>query len=163
MFHERSDRPEYRGVGDEHVNGAVELGHAIDGGRELLEIPHVGAKAMRGSAGMFNFQFGEVEFALAAAEESDAEPGAGETYRQALSDSPPGAGDQRRFCTCWSDCKWVFYRQRGVDNSGPNWPPERIGTQGWWRCGYQPRSSIFLRIPPASSPGVSPAHFPCNG
>jgi hypothetical protein len=50
---------------------------------------------MRGSAGMFDFEFGDVKLALAAAKEPNAEPGAGESYRQALPDSSSGPSDQR--------------------------------------------------------------------
>ena len=62
---------------------------------ELLDIPNVGAKAMRHAAGVLDLELGEVEFRLAAAEESDAKPGARETDRQPFPDSPPRAGDQR--------------------------------------------------------------------
>ncbi len=95
MFDEGPDGTEHRGVGDQDVNGPVELGHAVDGGGELFEIAHVGAKAVCDAARMFDFEFGEVEFALAATKEPDAEAGAGETNRKPLSDSPPGASDQR--------------------------------------------------------------------
>ena len=50
---------------------------------------------MRDSACMFDFELGQVELALTAAEESDAEPGAGESYRQSLPDSSSGPSDQR--------------------------------------------------------------------
>ena len=71
---------------------------------------------MRDSARMFNFELGEVEFALAAAEESDAEAGAGETYREALPDSSPRPSDQRGHMLVRVQC--VFYRLDTVDVPG---------------------------------------------
>ena len=50
---------------------------------------------MRAAAGMFDFEFGEIEFGLAAAEESDADAGFGESDGEALADSAPGPSDQR--------------------------------------------------------------------
>ena len=39
--------------------------HAIDGRGYLLEIPDVRAESKGGSAGMLNFEFGEIQFSLA--------------------------------------------------------------------------------------------------
>ena len=44
---------------------------------------------------MLDFEFGDIEFALAAAEKTDAHPGLGKTDGEALADSAPGASDQR--------------------------------------------------------------------
>ena len=77
------------------MNCTVDAGHAVDRGRDLFEVADVGAEAMRNAAGVFDFEFGEIEFALAAADESDADASSGESNGQAFSDSTPGASDQR--------------------------------------------------------------------
>jgi hypothetical protein len=69
--------------------------HTVDGGEDLLIISDVGPKSMGYSPGMFDFEFGDVEFALAPAKKADSDTGLGETNCEALSDSTPGASDQR--------------------------------------------------------------------
>jgi hypothetical protein len=61
----------------------------------LFEIPDVGAKPVGAAACILDFEFGDIEFSLAAAEEPDAHSGLGETNGKALADSAPGPGDQR--------------------------------------------------------------------
>src|ERR1039457_985494 len=73
----------------------AEVRHPVGRGGKLFEIPNIGAKPMGAAARMFDFEFGEIEFGLTAAEESDAHPGLSEANGEALADSAPGPGDQR--------------------------------------------------------------------
>ena len=95
VVNERSYRSKYCGVRHKHMHVAVHPGHALDCRGKLLEIPYVRPKAVRGAAGVFDFQFGYVEFALAAADEAYADTGMSKPDCEPFPDSPPGASDQR--------------------------------------------------------------------
>jgi hypothetical protein len=71
--------------------------HPIDAGSYLFVIAHVGADAEGNASGMFDFEFGEVEFRRAAGEQSDAGSGRSETHGQAFPNSPARTGYQNTF------------------------------------------------------------------
>lgn len=95
LVHERSYGAKYGGVRHEHMHVAVNPGHALDRGGKLLEIPYICPKTVRSAAGVFDFKLGYVEFALAAANEANPDPGVSKPDCEPFPDSPPGASDQR--------------------------------------------------------------------
>jgi hypothetical protein len=73
----------------------VKRRHTIHGRRKLFEIPYVDAEPVGDPARMLDFELGDIEFALAPAEETDSHPGLCKTDGEALADSAPRASDQR--------------------------------------------------------------------
>ena len=95
MFNKWADRAEHGGIGHQQVNLPVNRAQTRYGGRELLEVPHVRAKPVGVAPRVFDFEFGDVEFALAAAKQSHPNSGFRKTNSKALADSTAGARDQR--------------------------------------------------------------------
>ena len=91
MLDERPDGSGNGGGANQHVHFAIVDAHAIHRRSHLLEIRDVGADAQSVSAGMFNFQVGEIQFAFAARQQRDAVSGSGESDCQPLSDAPSGS------------------------------------------------------------------------
>jgi hypothetical protein len=92
---ERTDRAENGRVGNEDMDIADQGSQAIDSGGELAEIADVGAQTMRNSAGVFDLQLGNVQFALVSSEKADFDAGVSKSDGEALANSAPGACDQR--------------------------------------------------------------------
>ena len=71
--------------------------HAIDGAAHLIEVADVGAEAKSGSAGVFDFEFGEVEFGLAAGEEADLRSRGSKANGETFADAATGSRDEDGF------------------------------------------------------------------
>ena len=68
---EKPDRALHARVGDEGIDSAPLTRHAVYSRGNLIEIADVGAQTQSGTASVFDFKFGNVEFALTAAEKTD--------------------------------------------------------------------------------------------
>ena len=86
--------PLHGGGGDQDVEAAEHGAHALDGVRHLVGIADIGAQAHGGAAGLFDFQFGQIDFRLAARQQADARALGGESHRQTLADAAARPGDQ---------------------------------------------------------------------
>jgi hypothetical protein len=71
--------------------------HTVDSGSHLLEVAHVGADAQRHSAGMFYFQFGQVQLRWTTGKKADTGSRRRKTDRQTLADTAARTGDQDAF------------------------------------------------------------------
>ena len=79
---------------DQHVQPAEYRAHAVRRRLHLFQIAHVGADPQRVAAGLLDLQFRQVEFGLAARQQSDPRARLRESHREPFPDSASGAGDQ---------------------------------------------------------------------
>ena len=68
--------------------------HPLHRGDYLIVVPYVGSQTNGGSSGVLNFEFCDVEFALAAAEKPDACASLSEAYSETLAYAATGARNQ---------------------------------------------------------------------
>ena len=96
IVHE-ADGPLDAGGADEDIDRAPVDAHAIDGGGDLIGIADVSAEAHGDTAGLFDFQLGQIEFTATAGEQPDFRTARCHSEGKAFSDPPARSGDQNIF------------------------------------------------------------------
>ena len=96
IVHE-ADGPLHAGGGDQNVGAAEAGAHPFGGHNHAVEFADITREAEGDTAGVLDFEMGEIDFGFGAGDEADGGTYGGETDGEAFPDSATGPGDENAF------------------------------------------------------------------
>ena len=93
----QANRPLDAGSGDKDVGAAKAGAHAFDRYDHPVKFADIAGETEGDSAGVLNFEVGEIDFGFGASDEADRSAFGGETDGKAFSNAATGSGDENSF------------------------------------------------------------------